>query len=181
MVNGIKLKSKFFGFLVVSAFFASCGGEKEKANTYYDEFTAIILPYKEGTERILTEIQGTLQKQLKASGKFTLSQQDSIRQEELIRQFATLAQSTITGLESMKEMPESELKSAGLAYVQHTSESILGAYRDIVLPMQDSLRRPSRDAIDSLSEIYSDQLVRSNEDFASRQLEFLKKSGLLNL
>ena len=181
MVRGRTFKWSFVGFLMVVALLASCGREKEQANTYYDQFTAIIVPYKDGTENILTQIQGTLQKQLKDSEQFTLSPQDSIRQNELIREFATLAQQTIIALEAMKEMPESDLKSAGVHYVQRTVESILGAYNNIVVPMQDSMQRSSQQVVDSLSNMYSDQLMRSNEEFASRQLEFLKKSGLLEL
>jgi len=181
MPGGKTLKWNWMGFLMLMALLASCGREKEQATTHYDEFTAIIVPYKDGTESILTQIQGTLQKQLKASGQFTLSAQDSIRQDELIRDFATLAQQTIIALEAMKEMPESDLKSAGVQYVGRTAESILGAYNNIVVPMLDSVQRPSQHVIDSLSKVYSDQLVRSNEEFAARQLEFLNKSGLLEL
>ena len=144
-------------------------------------FRGIVVPYREGTETILKEIQGMLQKQLKASGDFKLSREDSIREEQLISEFESLSEETIVRLNAMEELPESGLRSAGVRYVEETSRSVLGAYHEIALPLQDPTRRQGRHAIDSLSEIYSDQLVRSNEDFASRQLEFLKKFGLLSL
>ena len=180
-LNLTNVKRKYF-HVIVLLIFASCGGaEKEDPSTYYDRFTGIIVPYKEGTESILTQIQGALKEQMKASGDFRLSPEDSIRQEELIKEFSSLAKQTIDSLRGMNDMHGSELKSAGVRYVQQTSESVLAAYHNIVLPLQDPVRRPSQHTIDSLSEKYSDQLVRSNEDFASRQLEFLQKTGLLSL
>ena len=176
------MKPKYIPFTVLLVLFASCrGAEKEDASSYYDHFTAIIGPYKEGTESILTQIQGALQKQMKASGDFKLSREDSIQQEKLMKEFSNLAKQTIDSLHDMEDMSGSELKSAGVRYVQQTSESVLAAYHNIVLPLQDPVRRPAQHTIDSLSEKYSDQLVRSNEDFASRQLEYLQKTGLLSL
>ena len=169
-------------FLPLAALFLNaCTNEKERAQDYYDSFSEIILPYKDGTENILTEIQSMLQDQLDVAGDFKLSQQDSIKQQHLIAEFETLSAETLDKLRIMEEMPDSELKSAGIHYVEQTSASVLGAYRHIALPLQDPAGRPDNQTIDSLSEIYSDQLVRSNADFASRQLDFLKKFDLLSL
>lgn len=188
MVNGIHdqnrrmLRTLGRALLVLWAVsLISCTTGKERAQEYYDTFSDIIIPYKDGTESILTEIQSMLQKQLKASGDFKLSQQDSVRQERLISEFETLSGKTVEKLTEMEELPEADLRAAGLRYVNQTSQAVLGAYREIARPLQDPGRSPDTHAIDSLSEMYSDQLVRSNGDFASRQLEFLKKFDLLSL
>lgn len=149
--------------------------DREEADFYYQEFSAIIMPYKEGTERILKETQSLLQAQLKASGNLKLSDVDSVKQLDLLKEFEILSHNTMDELNALDEYPDSDLKISALEYVRGSSAAVLGAFREVALPMQDARRPPDQHVIDSLSEKFSDELVRANEEFASKQMQFLLK------
>src|SRR5690242_11310854 len=136
----------------------SCTSKKDKANEYYDRFSAIIVPYKEGTESILTEMQTLLQKQMKSSGNFKLSREDSLTQQTQIRQFESLTKKTLNDLDSLEDFQDSKLKTAGMDYVKASSSAVLGAFREIAIPMQQP-GGLDQQALDSLSDKYSNDLV----------------------
>jgi len=169
------MKRSFFVLLILAA----CATDREKADEYYDKFSAIIIPYKEGTESTLTEMQRILKAQLQRSGDFALSQSDSAKQRSLVKQFETLANKTLEDLQQMDEFEGADLKTSGMQYVLSTTGAVVGVYREIVLPMQDPDRALSRQALDSLSVKYSDQLIASNDAFADAQMGFLEEFGLL--
>lgn len=148
---------------------------KEEADAYYQEFSAIIMPYKEGTERILKETQSLLQTQLKASGNLKLSDVDSVKQLNLLKEFEMLSRNTMDRLNSLEEFSDSDLKASAIEYVRGSSAAVLGAFREVALPMQDTRRPPDQHLIDSLSDKFSDELVTANEEFASKQMQFLLK------
>lgn len=148
---------------------------KDKADLYYQEFSAIIMPYKEGTERILKETQSLLQTQLKASGNLKLSDVDSIKQLGLLKEFEMLSRITMDKLNALEEFSDSDLKASAIEYVRGSSAAVLGAFREVALPMQDTHRPPDQHLIDSLSDKFSDELVTANEEFASKQMQFLLK------
>ena len=148
---------------------------KEQAESYYQEFSAIVMPYKEGTERILKETQSLLQTQLKASGNLKLSDADSIKQLDLLKEFESLTGNTMERLNALEDFPGSDLKMSAIEYVRGSSAAVLGAFREVALPMQDTRRPPNQHVIDSLSEKFSDELLTANEEFASKQMQFLLK------
>ena len=152
--------------------------EKEKANEYYDRFSKIVIPFKNESERLLTECQSLLQKQFKASGNFKLSREDSIKQMELLTEFQAVSRKTMDDLNAFDDFPGSDLKTAALEYVRSTSTAVSEAYKVVVIPMQ-TLRPPDQHTIDSLSEKFSDRLMESNEKFASSQMQFLHDFELL--
>lgn len=166
-------------FFILSIVLGACASDREKANNYYDQFSAIIVPYKEGTESILTEMQRILREQLQRSGDVGFSQDDSVKQRALIKQFETLANKTLEDLQRMEELEGAGLKTSGMQYVLSTTGAVVGVYREIVLPMQDPNRQLDQQALDSLSVKYSDQLVASNDEFAQAQMGFLEGFGLL--
>lgn len=171
------MKKFLFALLILSS---ACGAsDKDRANEYYNRFTAIIVPYKEGTESILKEMQGILRAQLQRSGDFQLSAGDRVKQRTLIKEFETLANKTLGALQQMEDLEGAYLKDAAVDYVLATTGAVVGVYREIVLPMQDEDRALDQQALDSLSTKYSDQLVASNDAFASAQMEFLEGFGLL--
>jgi hypothetical protein len=170
-------KPLLFALLIL---LSGCGAsDRGKADEYYNRFTTIIVPYKEGTESILKEMQSILREQLQRSGDSHLSREDSVRQRELLKQFETLANTTLEDLQRMDELDGADLKTSGIQYVLSTTSAVVGVYREIVLPMQDPNRRLGQQALDSLSVKYSDQLVASNDDFAQAQMDFLESFGLL--
>jgi hypothetical protein len=171
------MKNTFLGLLIL---LSACGAsEKDKANEYYNRFTAIVVPYKDGTESILKEMQAILREQLQRSGDFELSPDDSVRQRELIKAFEALANKTLNNLQGMDELEGADLKHAGIDYVIGTTGAVVGVYREIVLPMQDPDRQLGQKSLDSLSNKYSDQLVKSNDEFAQAQMGFLQGFELL--
>lgn len=171
------MKKSLFAVVI---FLSGCGAsEKDKANEYYNRFTAIIVPYAEGTESILTEMQGMLREQLQRSGDLQLSANDSAQQRALIKQFETLANKTLEEIQQMDELEGADLKTAGIEYVLSTTTAVVGTYREIVLPMQDAKQELDQHVLDSLADKYSDQLVASNEKFSAAQMGFLEDFGLL--
>jgi hypothetical protein len=151
------------------------GSGKEEADLYYQEFTTIIMPYKEGTERILKETQSLLQTQLKTSGNLKLSDVDSVKQLDLLKEFEMLSRNTMNELNALDDFSGSDLKKSAIEYVRGSSAAVLGAFREVALPMQDTRRPPDQHLIDSLSDKFSDELVTANEEFASKQMQFLLK------
>jgi hypothetical protein len=91
-----------------------------------------------------------------------------------------LAEKTIEELESLDELPKSDLKTSGIEYVKTSSDAVLGAFREIAIPMQQS-KGLGQKALDSLSDKYSNDLVESNEEFAARQIEFLKEFEIISI
>lgn len=166
-------------FVVLFILLGACATDRERADEYYDQFSAIIVPYKEGTESILTDMQRMLKEQLQRSGDFQLLQHDSVKQRELIEHFETLANKTLEDLQQMDELEGADLKTSGIQYVLSTTSAVVGVYREIVLPMQDRNGKLDQQALDSLSVKYSDQLAASNEAFAEAQMGFLEEFGLL--
>lgn len=176
------MKRSFLSFVVALAALLSCSPDgKEAASEYYDKFSDIVVPYKDGTERILGETQALLQKELDASGTLKLSPEDSLRQRQLFQEFESLASAAMKQIHELDTFPGSDLKSKGVEYIHTSSHAILGAFRDVALPMQDAVKPPNPRMIDSLSNHYADALMASNERFASGQLEFLKKFDLMSL
>lgn len=168
-------KSFFVLFILLSA----CTSDRKKADAYYDRFSEIIVPYKEGTETILTEMQRILKVQLQRSADSQLSQHDRVKQRELMAKFETLANKTLEDLQQMDEFEGADLKTSGIQYVISTTSAVVGVYREIVLPMQTQDRKLDQQTLDSLSVKYSDQLVASNDAFADAQMGFLEEFGLL--
>lgn len=166
-------------FVVLFFLLGACTTDRERADKYYDQFSAIIVPYKEGTESILTEMQRMLKEQVQRSGDIEFFEDDSVKQRSLVKQFETLANKTLEDLQQMDELEGADLKTSGMQYVISTTGAVVGVYREIVLPMQDPNRKLDQEALDSLSVKYSDQLVASNDAFADAQMGFLKQFGLL--
>lgn len=148
---------------------------RDEADSYYQAFSAIVMPYKEGTERILKDTQSLLQTQLKASGNLKLSDVDSVKQLDLLKDFEMLSRNTMDKLNSLGEFSDSDLKASAIEYVRASSAAVLGAFREVALPMQDTRSPPDQHLIDSLSDKFSDELVTANEEFASKQMQFLLK------
>ena len=171
------MKKVYFALLIL---LSACGAsERDKANEYYNRFTAIIVPYKEGTESILKEMQEILREQLQRSGEFGSFSDDSVKQRALIKEFETLANKTLEDLQRMDELEGADLKTSGMQYVLSTTGAVVGVYREIVLPLQNPDRALDQEALDSLSAKYSDQLVASNDEFASAQMQFLEGFQLI--
>ena len=169
------MKRSVFVLLIL---LSACTSDRKKADAYYEQFSEIIVPYKEGTESILTEMQRILKVQLQRSGDLQLPH-DSVRQRELIGEFESLANRTLGDLQQMDEFKGADLKTSGIQYVISTTSAVVGVYREIVLPMQAQDRKLDQQTIDSLSVKYSDQLVASNDAFADAQMGFLEEFGLL--
>ena len=157
----------------------SCkSADKEKARDYYQEFSSVIMPYKQGTERILNETQTLLRDQLRSSGNLKLSREDSLKQRALLTEFETLVRETMANIHQMQEFPDADLKSSAVEYVQSSAAAVLGAFQQVAFPMQDAVKPPDQQVIDSLSEKFGNDLVDANDQFASRQMEFLEKFEL---
>ena len=170
---------KHLSFLLLLALCACGSRDQDKANEYYNRFTAIIVPYKEGTESILKEMQRILREQLQQSGELQSSPGDSVEQRELIKEFEVLANRTLGDLQQMDDLEGADLKDAAIDYVLSTTGAVVGVYREIVLPMQGGNRTLDQQTLDSLGDKYSDQLVKSNDEFAQAQMGFLEGFGLL--
>lgn len=167
-----------FSVLIATVLLSCKSADKEKASEYYQDFSSIILPYKQGTERILTETQTLLQNQLRSSGNLKLSREDSLKQRALLTEFETLVRETMANIHNLEEFPDSDLKSSAVEYVQSSASAVLGAFHQVAFPMQDTIKPPEQHAIDSLSEKFGDDLVNANDKFASSQMEFLEKFEL---
>lgn len=156
-----------------------CGrASQEEATLYYEHFSDIMIPYTEETERVLTETQTLLRRQLNNTGHLRLSPRDSVRQYTLLTGLETKARSTVAALTDLEDFRGSNLKSSGIDYVEESLDAILTIHRALAETSHAEARTDLRE-IESLTNSFSEQLIELNERFGASQMEFLQEFDLL--